>query len=486
MRLNRFFRLLSQKFDASGEGLRSLLCGRRGLWSRLTLTVVLLAGAAECMPAHAVTQVVASPEFYRASVSSAAFVVNFSPATALDEPYKLPPDELRKARVLGSVFSALHFGVELWQPIFLILLLGTGVAARLGRWAERRTERLSGRWWLRTGVFAALLAAAIFLMVEAPMGAIGHFFTLRYGISVEPWGAWLVDMAKSLALAVVIETPLLALAAWLMRWSPGRYWVWFGIAFMPLVVIGTFLLPEIVDPMFNRFEPLAQSHPGLVKQLEKVVARTGTEVPPERMFLMKASDKSNGLNAYVTGIGASKRIVVWDTTADRMPVDEIVFTFAHETGHYVLRHIPKGLLLASAGGFLFFYVAARLAAMLLRRFGEAWDTDSLTSLPGLVVLVLAISLIQFVAEPVGNGISRHFEHEADVYGQEAIHSLVSDPQKTAVASFQRLGEAYLDDPEPNAFVVWWTYDHPSIQSRARFAEHYDPWAAGGKPKFFAK
>ncbi|MFC5860877.1 M48 family metallopeptidase [Acidicapsa dinghuensis] len=468
--MNRFFRLLSQKFDAIGEGLKLSLPTIRSVRPEKAFFAVLLLGVFFTWQ-RAVAQSGAGAAGARVALPS-----------SMDEPYKLPPDEFQKAKLLGRVFTGLHFGDELWQPVFLVILLASGVTGKLGRWAERRSRR----WWLQTTIFAAMLAAGIFVVVEAPIGAVGHFFTLRYGISVEPWGAWLLDMAKSLALAVAIETPLLLLAAWLVRWSPRRFWVWFGVAFVPLMVLGTFLLPEIVEPMFNHFEPLAATHPELVKQLEKVVARTGTNIPPERMFLMQASAKSNGLNAYVTGIGASKRIVVWDTTADRMPVDEIVFTFAHETGHYALLHIPKGLALASVGGFFFFWIVAWLARRLQRQFGALWQMQSLTSPPGLVVLVLAISLVQVIAEPIENGISRHFEHEADVYGQEAIHGLVADPQKTAVASFQRLGEAYLDDQQPNAFVVWWTYDHPSIQSRARFAEHYDPWVEGRRSQFFKR
>jgi Zn-dependent protease with chaperone function len=91
-----------------------------------------------------------------------------------------------------------------------------------------------------------------------------------------------------------------------------------------------------------------------------------------------------------------------------------------------------------------------------------------------------------VLTPVGNTVSRHFEHEADVYGQEAVHGLVADPQKTAVSSFNHLGEAWLDDPNPNAFVEFWSYSHPSVQRRAEFARHYDTWANGGRGEFFAK
>jgi Zn-dependent protease with chaperone function len=209
------------------------------------------------------------------------------------------------------------------------------------------------------------------------------------------------------------------------------------------------------------------------------------------MFLMKASEKSNGLNAYVTGLGSSKRIVVWDTTADRMPSDEILFTFAHETGHYVLNHIVKGLTFAAVGSFVFFWAISKLAGWLVRRFGAvwigpAWRINAVASLPGLAVLLLAFGLLQVIAEPIENFASRYIEHQADVYGQEAIHGLVPNPQSTAVGAFNQLGQAYLDDPNPNPFVEFWTYDHPSIQSRANFAVHYDPWAPGQTTRFFPR
>ena len=399
-------------------------------------------------------------------------------------PYQLPPDKLVQAVVLGKVRPLVHFGSELWEVAVLWLLLASGTASRLERWIAARISRL----WLRTIVFAAITAALVFIAVDLPAGAIEHAYSLRYGISVEGWGAWLLDNAKTLGLTVLLETALLMLAFYLMRWNWSRrgYWFWFAAATGPLMLLGTFLLPPLIEPLFFTFEPLASSHPALVTKLEEVVARTGTSIPPERMFLMKASEKSNGLNAYVTGLGASKRIVVWDTTADRMPADEILFTFAHESGHYVLNHIPKGLALAAVGVFALFWAVSELAERLVRRCGEVWRVNSVGSLPGLVVLLLAFALVQIVTEPVESAISRHFEHEADVYGQEAIHGLAPDPQKTAVAAFNHLGEAYLDDPDPNPFVVFWTYDHPSIQSRAKFAAQYDPWIDGGHPQFFPR
>jgi Zn-dependent protease with chaperone function len=211
------------------------------------------------------------------------------------------------------------------------------------------------------------------------------------------------------------------------------------------------------------------------------------------MFLMKASLKTNGLNAYVTGLGATKRIVVWDTTASRIPDDEILFIFGHESGHYVLNHIPKGL--AGSAIFLFFlyWACAGFAAWLARRFGARWfleneqaGTAPLSSRAGFLVLLFAVSLASFLLTPASNAFSRYFEHQADVYGQEAIHGIVADPQQTAVAAFNHLGEASLDDPNPSPFIEFWEYSHPSVQRRANFAMHYDPWANGGHGRFFGK
>jgi STE24 endopeptidase len=288
---------------------------------------------------------------------------------------------------------------------------------------------------------------------------------------------------------VVIATPILLLFNWITRIAPRRYWLWVWLVSLPILVFLIFVSP-LLEPIFNKFEPLSKNYPVLVGKLEKVAQRTGTNIPPERMFLMKASEKTNGLNAYVSGLGATKRIVVWDTTAGRIPDDEILFVFAHESGHYVLGHIPKMLTGYAIGLFFIFWGCARFSAWLVRRFGERWrlagGDAALASRAGFVVLIFAFTLAGFVVEPAANTFSRHFEHEADVYGQEAIRGLVPDPQKTAVAGFNALGEAYLEDPDPSPFIEFWEYNHPSVKTRANFAAHYDPWANGGHGKFFER
>jgi len=396
--------------------------------------------------------------------------------------YHLSPDRQQKAQALSHAAHLLHFGSEIWTLGVLWIFLASGSAAKLGASVVRKGRR----GWLNSAIFSALLTTLVFLVIEMPPGIVGHAVSLNYGISVQPWLSWVQDCSVSFRLAVLSGTFIFMLAYFLVCWSPRRYWLWLAAALIPLTILGIFVLPIFIDPMYDKLDRLALTHPALVTQLERVVARTGTSIPPDRMFISRVSSKSNGLNAKVTGIGATKRIVIWDTTADRMPTDQILFVFAHESGHYVLNHIPKGLAIAAVGMLALFWLTARLADLLLKHFGARWNIPSLATLPGIVVLLLALSIIQFATEPVTNTISRFFEHEADVYGQEAIHGLVADPQQTAVAAFNSMGSANLEDPNPSPFIEFWIYDHPSTQTRATFAAQYNPWAPGQKPRFFTK
>jgi Zn-dependent protease with chaperone function len=404
--------------------------------------------------------------------------------------YALPPDKLAKAIALNRIRNILDIAGSIWDVVFLWLLLATRAAASLEVWISR----IFHRRWLQGLLFFAVFLALITL-ADLPLDLYGHHVSRAYSISVQGWPSWFGDAAKSLGLTLLIGAPVLLLFNWTVRHWPRRYWLAAWLVTLPLMVLSVAGEP-LIEPLFNHYEPLTKSHADLVAELEKVVARTGTHIPPERMFLMDASAKSNGLNAYVTGLGRTKRIVVWDTTAGRIPDDEIMFIFGHESGHYVLNHIPKMLAIGAAGLFFVYWACAGIAAGVARRFGASWhlqpqgqsasELAALCTRAGFVVLIFTLSLAGFILTPVSNGVSRHFEHEADVYGQEAIHGLVPDPQKTAVAAFNALGEAWLEDPDPNPFIEFWLYNHPSVKNRANFAARYDPWANGGHGEFFEK
>ena len=212
----------------------------------------------------------------------------------------------------------------------------------------------------------------------------------------------------------------------------------------------------------------------------------GISIPPERMFLMKASDKVTTLNAYVTGFGSSKRVVVWDTSIAKGTPDEILFIFGHEMGHYVLGHIIRGILFSFALILVEFFLGFQLFQLLLRRFGAQWGVEAQDRWSSLGIIVLVLSVIGFFTTPIANGFTRAQEHEADVYGQEVVHGIVANPQATGQQAFQLLGENSFAFPYPAPTYEFWTGSHPPIWLRASFAKYYNPWTPENQPKYFKK
>ena len=398
-----------------------------------------------------------------------------------DATYTLPPDKLAKALHLSYARNLAHFGGTAWT-IFALWLLARGRAGEsIAGWAAHRTRNR----WLQ-GLLVAPVWVLILSFLDLPASIFMEHVYRAYGISVENWSLWLGDFAKSTAISVIVGTLALGALYALMRHSERRWWLWFWILAIPCEVLAVFVVPIMIDPLFDHFSPLMKSDPALVQQLERVAERGRLNISPDRMFVMDASRKVTAPNAYVTGFGASKRIVVWDTTIQQVPPDEILAIYGHEQGHYVLHHIYLGMLFSFAVMLFFFWLAYRLMLWMVRRYGRGWRVAAADDWASVGMLLLLVTILGFVAEPVGNAFSRWEEHAADVYGQEVIHGLVPDSQATMTRSFQRLGELWLDNPDPAPFVVFWSYSHPSTAARLRFAAQYDPWAPGRHPKYVAQ
>ncbi len=414
-------------------------------------------------------------------VTAAALVVAARAAQGTGsrvESYTLPPEQLQRAIEYARARHILYFAGTAWGFAVLGIVLALHLAPRFRNWAERAT----GKRILQAYLFAPLLLLTIDLL-QLPVAMYGHRLAVTYDQSIQPWGSWFWDWTKGELLQFAVAGVVLWILYGVIRRSKRRWWFWFWLAALPMLIFLMFIEPLVIEPMFYRFEPLAGKQPALVTEIEKVVARGGLVIPRDRMFEMNASSKLKAVNAYVTGIGSSKRVVVWDTTIRKMTTPEILFVFGHEMGHYVLGHIWIGIGLAAGGILISLFLAYHGMNRAIARWGGAWGIRGLEDWASLPVLLLAISALGFFGQPVGNYFSRVMEHDADIYGLEVIHGIVPDSSQAAARGFQRLGEISLDDPNPSPFIEFWLYDHPSIRDRVRFAAEYDPWAGGGHPKY---
>ena len=396
--------------------------------------------------------------------------------------YTLTPAQLAKAEALHHTRVTMYFAGTIWGIVSLLLILQLKVVA----WMRNAAVNLSKNRWVQgfTFFFGFLL---IVTLLGLPLDLYDQHVERVYGLSVQGWGSWFGDQGKSFGLAYGFGGLGVMLLFRLIRKFPRRWWLilWFPV--MAIALLAVYVYPYAIDPLFNKFEPLSKTNPELVVQLERVVAKgQGIDIPPERMFLMKASDKVTTLNAYVTGFGSSKRVVVWDTSIAMGTPDEILFIFGHEMGHYVLGHILTSVGFSFVLILLEFFLGFHFFQFLLLRFGARWAIPSQDDWGSLAVFVLVLSVIGFLASPIENGFSRAHEHAADVFGQEVVHGIVADPQATGQAAFQLLGENGFVYPYPSPLYEFWTGSHPPNWLRAAFAKHYDPWAPGAEPKYFKK
>lgn len=393
------------------------------------------------------------------------------------EIYSLPPDKLQRAIEYAHAGYTLHFASEIYAILILAAIVATGLSAKFRDWAEAASQRR----FVQALVFIPLLLVTNHLLY-LPANIYGQHLERKFDQSIQSWPSWFWDWTKSELITLVCAVPLAWLLYAVIRRSPRRWWLYFWLATLPIIVTVMYLEPMIVEPMFYRFEPLAATHPDLVSQLEKLVARGGLAIPADRMFEMKASEKLNSLNAYVSGFGGSKRVVVWDTTLQKLTTPETLFVFGHEMGHYVLGHIRNSLLWLSLLLLVLLFIGSHLVRWTIGRQGTRWrirDTADWASLPLLLLIVTGFS---FIMEPVINGYSRWQEHQADIYGLEVTHGMLPGSSAAAAHSFQVMGEIGLDEPNPNHFIEFWLFSHPSISDRLIFAQTYQPWT-NGAPRY---
>ena len=394
------------------------------------------------------------------------------------EQYTLSEDRYEKAVAYSHAGYILYFVSYALSFAVLFLILRLGAAAKFRDFAERLTPRR----WLQGFVFVPLLFVTSDLF-DLPVRLYWHSLSLRYEQSVQRWGSWFWDWTKEEIVGTVLALILTLILFAVMRRSPRRWWLWFWFAALPILLGFIFIGPWIIDPLFNTFEPLDKQHPELVTAIQELTQRAGVPVTRDRIFLMRASEKSNQVNAYVTGIGASKRVVVWDTTLQKTSYPEALFIIGHELGHYVLGHVWKGFLFGAAGLLVALYLIFRGLHWSLDHWSQDWKIYSAEDWAALAAFLLLFQILMFFAAPVVNGISRIQEHAADVYGLEIIHGVVPNSEEVAAHAFQILGEVDLSDPNPSPFITFWLYSHPPLAERLVFAHSYDPWSKGQSPKY---
>jgi STE24 endopeptidase len=372
-------------------------------------------------------------------------------AAALSE---VPADVVTRGRALHAALRPSSYGSLLAGLVAAVLLGFTPAGARI----VARVAQPFGGHWLAEAALGGLVILMIVWLLSLPFAAWHHTVLRDYGLSTQDWRGWAVDLLKSGAVGAVIGAVVLAGFYTLTQFAPLWWWAFGAAGAAALVVLLSFVFPVLVEPVFNRFSPMPA---GLLRdELVAMAARDG--MVAREVLVADASRRTTGLNAYVSGLGATRRIVVYDTLLREAPAGEVRSVVAHELGHAKDRDPEVGTLLSAIG--------AAAAVVGLYLLGE-WDAllrragvDSIGS-PTAIGLVLAVaSLVGLVTGPIQSLVSRRVEARAD---QHAL-GLTGDSAEFAAMQL-RLAAVNIADVHPPRLEYLLFATHPDTVERVAAA-----------------
>ena len=351
---------------------------------------------------------------------------------------------------------ALLIGSVVFNAAVQLLILQCGWSAKLRDWAESR----ACCWLAQLGLFLTgltLLTSAI----HFPYGFLAGFvLEQHFGLSTQSWLSWLADYCKELAVAFCGTIVSWSLVFWCIRKFTRGWPIILGASLSVMLATVIFIYPVVIDPLFNSYirMPDGSLRSGIVRLADSVGI---ANVP---VFVVDKSKQTNKLNAEVTGLFSSARVVVWDTTLKRMRPDEVLSVVGHELGHFVLHHILKGYLLSVCGILCGMWLAGKLLPGLTTRLPRRWGIKGMSDPAIIPAIMLTLGLLGFLAEPLVNAVSRSMEAEADQFG------LAITGDRAAMArAFVALSQNNLSDPDPPAVIRFWFFSHPSLRERIDFA-----------------
>ena len=365
---------------------------------------------------------------------------------------EIDEDLLKKTQEYVAEKTRFSFISSLFGNIVLILFIFGGLLNLYNSWIA------SFDWsFIVSGMLFFLLLSYAGTILSIPFDLYTTFkIENKYGFNTSPPRLWLTDFIKSIVISTVIISIVVSAGLWFVKASPQFWWIWVWGFFLVFSLFMMYIAPYVIEPLFNKFTPIEEG--GLEDRIKALMQRTKIRV--SRVFKMDASKRSRHTNAYFSGIGRVKRIVLYDTLLDMMNQDEILAVLAHEAGHWKKRHVLKQIILMEIVSFIGIYIAF-----------QVMQTDLLTNLFQIgqetffvkVVLIAFIgSLVMYPLAPLSNLISRRFEREADKF---ACH--LTENTEHMASALIKLSKDNLSNLHPHPFYAAFHYSHPPVVQRVR-------------------
>ncbi len=345
-----------------------------------------------------------------------------------------------------------------WLIYLFILLLG------LSRLFEKKATSKAKSTLFQTIIYVFWLSLLLYIVMW-PMDYYRYQLSKEYGISTQTVSSWVKDGLIDFGVNYMMSVIMMSVIYWLIRKSTKRWWLYTWLLSIPFSIFLMFVQPVIIDPLYNDFYPLQN------KELEaKILALADqANIPSDHVYEVNMAEKTNALNAYVTGVGSNSRIVLWDTTLNRLTDKEILFIMAHEMGHYVEKHIYFGIAGYILLTFVGLWLTSKIMDWIILRYGQALKIKKIGDVSSIPLFLLVTSFLMLASSPLSNYVSRYQESRADEYAIK-----LTEDHAAAVSSFQKLTKAGLSEVNPPLLVKWFRYTHPPMLERINTVYEKNP------------
>ncbi|RZT24091.1 Zn-dependent protease with chaperone function [Fictibacillus sp. BK138] len=379
--------------------------------------------------------------------------------SAADPAMFMTDRELELSTDFSRIKDFLYFISVPLEWLIYLFVLGFG----LSRWFRKAAGGLTKFSIVHTAVYVLLLSFASWVLTF-PLRYYSFTVSKSYNISVQSFHSWMRDGLVDFWISWALTTLMVGVMYWLIKKYEKRWWLFAWLLSIPFTVFLYFIQPVVIDPLYNKFYPLQDE--ALKEKILNIADKA--DIPAENVYEVNMSEKTNALNAYVNGIGSNLRIVLWDTTLNKLSDNQVLFVMAHEIGHYVMHHLYWNLISSIVLSFLGLWLGNIIYRKWIEKYGKKWGVKGVGDLAALPALLLIFSLLSFAVSPVENAVSRKAERDADQYAIQ----MTKNPE-AAVGAFQQLATVSLSEVNPPKIVKWFLYGHPTMLERIHFLDSYN-------------
>lgn len=355
-------------------------------------------------------------------------------------------------------------GLRIWairlilQFLIPLLFLTSRISYRIRYFVENE------RSLFLTGLFYGIIFFTIMFLINLPLKYYGSFVLgHKYGLSNQTLGRWMEVTLKNFLINQLSLSLIIFIPFYLIYRSPRIWWIQLSLLVIPVIIFIVFLSPFVIDPIFNKYTSIEDEKLG--KEITELLHKA--DIGDAKIFMVDKSKDTKTMNAYMTGIFHSKRIVLWDTTVNNLDEREVLSITAHEIGHYVEGHIWKSIILSSFGTIILLFLVFITSNWILNKSDGSFGIRSLSDVAVIPLLLLVMNFYSFLGSPIINYNSRKMEVEADAY-----EIILAEDREAAISAMEKLYKQSLGLPRPSKIYKIWYHSHPPLEERIDFYKNY--------------